>query len=251
MLGWNWFESNFQWIGGAAGVVLLIVLFCTTLLRADPSQSRWRDHTWLSWMGLAAYLLHNIEEYGIDLYGRLHSFPQAITELLNLPPYPDSPIPPLYFVAVNVTAFWVAFPIASLLSRRHPLVGLSVYSIIMVNIIFHVLPLAILGYNAGALTAVVIFVPLSIWIIRTCFGPGRMSYGALAFLIGSGIIFHVLLAGPLQLLIRGMMDATPIILLQVANPFLLMLILWLGEKWNRGALVRPLKQCGKASAAAR
>lgn len=90
---------------------------------------------------MAAYLLHNVEEYGIDMYGRLHGFPQDIVHVMKLPPYPDCPIPPLYFVAVNVTAFWVMAPIAALPSRRHPLVGFSIYSIIMINIVFHVMPL--------------------------------------------------------------------------------------------------------------
>lgn len=188
MPGWNWFESNFQWIGGAAAVMLLVLLFCTNQLRADQGKSRWYDHTWLSWLGMAAYLLHNLEEYGIDMFGRLHGFPQDIVNIMGLPPYPDSPIPPMYFVAVNVTAFWVAAPLAALMSRRHPLVGLSVYSIIIINILFHVMPLfAGVGYGAGTLTALVIFIPLSIWIVRACFGAGRMSYGALALLVAGGV----------------------------------------------------------------
>lgn len=72
MPGWSWFDSNFQWIGSAVAIVLLVLLFCTNHLRADLSRSRWHDYTWLSWMGMAAYLLHNVEEYGIDMYGRLH-----------------------------------------------------------------------------------------------------------------------------------------------------------------------------------
>lgn len=252
MPGWNWFESNFQWIGGAAAVVLLILLFCTDLLRADPDKSRWRDYTWLSWMGMAAYLLHNVEEYGIDLYGRLHGFPQDIVNIMKLTPYPDCPIPPLYFVAVNVTAFWIAAPIASLLSRRHPLVGLSMYSIIMINIVFHIVPLVGgVGYGAGTLTALVIFVPLSILVIRTCFGPGRMSYGALTLLIAGGIVMHAILTAPMLLHLKGMIGATPMLLAQVVNPFVLMLILWLGERWRGGVLISPIARDIGSSAGAR
>ena len=252
MPGWSWFESNFQWIGGGAAVVLLILLFGTNLLRTDPAKSRWRDYTWLSWMGMAAYLLHNVEEYGIDMYGRLHGFPQDIVNIMKLPPYPDSPIPALYFVAVNVTAFWVAAPIASLLSRRHPLVGLSVYSIIMINIFFHVMPLlGGVGYGAGTLTALLIFIPLSIWVIRACFGPGRMSYGALALLIAGGIVMHAILTVPMLLFLKGMIGSTPMVLAQVANPFVLMLILWLGERWRAGALISPVARNVDLSAATR
>ncbi len=243
MPNWSWFDLNFPWIGGATAVALLVLLFATNVLRADPSKSRWHDYTWLSWMGLVAYLLHNLEEYGIDMHGRLHGFPQDIIAIMKLPPYPDCPIPPLYFVAVNVTAFWIAAPIASLLSRRHPLVGLSVYSIVIINIFFHVGPLLFgPGYGAGTLTAIVIFIPLAIWVARACFGPGRMPYWALALLVVGGIIFHAMLTAPMILFLNGMIGTTVLVMTQVANPFLLMLILLLGERWHGGGvLVAPVR----------
>jgi len=160
-----------------------------------------------------------------------------------LPPYPDCPIPPLYFVAVNVTAFWVAAPIAALVSRRHPLVGLAVYSIIIVNVFFHVLPLVGgVGYGAGTLTALVVFIPLSIWVVRACFGPGRMSYGALALLVVGGVVMHAILTAPMLLFLRGSIGSTPMILAQVVNPFVLMLILWFGERWRGGILISPVER---------
>lgn len=252
MPGWGWFDLNFQWIGGAAAIMLLVLLFGTNRLQADLGKSRWRDYSWLSWLGLAAYLLHNVEEYGIDLFGRLHGFPQDIVSIMKLPPYPDCPIPPLYFVAVNVTAFWIALPIASLLSRRHPLVGLSVYSIIMINIFFHVMPLVGgVGYGAGTLTALVIFIPLSIWVIRACFGPGRMSYGALALLVAGGIIMHAILTAPMLLFLKGMIGVTPMVMAQVMNPFVLMLFLLLGERWRGGVLIASVARSAESSATAR
>ncbi|MBR2817578.1 MAG: HXXEE domain-containing protein [Reyranella sp.] len=201
--------------------MLLVLLFCTNHLRADLSRSRWHDYTWLSWMGMAAYLLHNVEEYGIDMYGRLHGFPQDIVHVMKLPPYPDCPIPPLYFVAVNVTAFWVMAPIAALPSRRHPLVGFSIYSIIMINIVFHVMPLLTGGgYDAGTLTALIVFT-------------------------------HAILTGPMLLFVKGMIGSTPMVLIQFANLFVLMLILRLGERWRSGALISPRAGDVEASAAAR
>lgn len=241
MPGWSWFEANFQWFGGAAAIVLLVMLLGTTWLQADRGKSRWRDYTWLSWMGMAAYLLHNVEEYGIDMLGRRQGFPQDIVNLMGLPPYPDSPIPPLYFIAVNVTAFWVAAPIAAVLSRRHPLVGLTIYGIIFINILFHVMPLLFgVGYGAGTLTALVVFIPLSIWVIRACFGAGRMSYGALAVLVAGGIVMHAILTLPMFLFVNGSIGSTPMVLAQVVNPFVLMGILWLGERWRGGILISPV-----------
>lgn len=140
---------------------------------------------------------------------------------MKLPPYPDCPIPPLYFVSVNVTAFWVMASIAALLSRRHPLVGFSIYSIIMINIVFHVMPLLTGGgYDAGTLTALIVFT-------------------------------HAILTGPMLLFVKGMIGSTPMVLIQFVNLFVLMLILRLGERWRSGALISPRAGDVEASAAAR
>lgn len=140
---------------------------------------------------------------------------------MKLPPYPDCPIPPLYFVAVNVTAFWGMASIAALLSRRHPLVGLSIYSIIMINIFFHVMPLLTGGgYDAGTLTALIVFT-------------------------------HAILTRPMLLFVKGMIGSTPMVLIQFVNLFVLMLILRLGERWRSGALISPRAGDVEASAAAR
>ena len=90
---------------------------------------------------MVIYLLHNVEEYGIDLFGRLHEFPDAICTVLNLPPYPDCPLPPAFFLAVNIPAVpdWRAH--CGLAERNHPLVGLTFYSVIFINALVHLAPL--------------------------------------------------------------------------------------------------------------
>ena len=62
----TWFDLAFPWIGLAGALVLLALLFGSELLRGDPASSRWRDLVCLSWMAVVVYLLHNVEEYGID-----------------------------------------------------------------------------------------------------------------------------------------------------------------------------------------
>jgi hypothetical protein len=65
-------------------------------------RSRWYDRVWLSWLALAIYLLHNVEEYGIDVFGRMTQFPTEICSVLKLPAPPDCPIPASYFLSVNI-----------------------------------------------------------------------------------------------------------------------------------------------------
>src|SRR6188768_719423 len=104
---WSWFDLAFPWIGGVAAIVLLALLFGTRLLCSEPGSSRWHDRVWLSWLATSIYLLHNVEEYGTDVFGNSHAFPGVICSVLKLPPYPDCPIPPAYFLTVNIGLVWI------------------------------------------------------------------------------------------------------------------------------------------------
>ena len=236
---WNWLDLNFPWIGFGAALILAILMFATNLLRDDVARSRWRDPVWLSWLAMLAYLLHNVEEYGVDALGRHHAFPDALCTNLGLAPFPACPVPPAFFLAVNLPLFWIVAPLAALLARRHPLVGLGIYGVIFINALVHIAPMLTgAGYNPGALSAIVIFLPLSLWVAHSCFGKGGLSYKALALLAASGVALHVVLMGSMKLFIAGMITAPVLILAQVANAGLVLLILWLGEKWRGGAMLR-------------
>jgi len=187
------------------------------------------------------YLLHNVEEYGIDVFGRMMQFPVEICSVLNLPAPPDCQIPAAYFLSVNIPLIWVVAPIAALLSRRQPLVGLAFYGVIFVNLFFHIMPLlAGAGFGPGTLTALVLFVPISAWIIHACFGTGRLSYKALALIFVNGVIFHIILTGPLMLFINGNLGSAALVGTQLANAVLFLLLPWVGENWRRGVLIRPV-----------
>ena len=233
----NWTDAAiviFPWVGGVAAVVLLVLLFGTRLLQSEQGSSRWYDRVWLSWLGAAIYLLHNVEEYGIDVFGRMTQFPAEICSVMNLPPYPDCPIPFAYFLSVNVPMFWAAAPIAALLSRRHPLVGLAIFGVIFVNLFFHIMPLvAGAGFGPGTLTAIVLFIPVSAWIVYACFGTGRLSYKALGLVVFNGVIFHVILTAPMLLFLNGKIGSAALVGCQLANAVLFLVIPWLEEKWLR------------------
>ena len=220
--------------------MFLLLLFGTRLLQSEPSSFRWHDRVWLSWLAVAIYLLHNVEEYGIDVFGRMTQFPAEICSVLNLPGPPDCPIPAAYFLSVNIPLIWVVAPIAAFLSRRHPLLGLAFYGVIFVNLFFHIMPLlAGAGFGSGTLTALVLFVPISAWIIHACFGTGRLTYKALALIFVNGVIFHIILTGPLMLFINGNLGSAALVGTQLANAALFLLIPWVAENWRGGVLIRP------------
>lgn len=241
---WNAIDRAFPWIGGVAGIVLLGLLFGTRLLRAQSASSRWHDPVWLSWMGVAAYLVHNVEEYGIDFQGHVHAFPSALCATLALPAYPDCPIPTAFFTYVNISLIWIAAPLAAMLSRRRPLLGLSMYSIIFINGLVHILPavLSNKGYNPGLLSAVGLFIPLSAWVAYACFGKGCLSYRALGILVFSGILVHVVLLGSMLLFLHGVIGSAMLIGLQIANAGLMLAVPWIAEARGERNLLRHRAQ---------
>ena len=92
---WTWFDRNWPWLGLAISAALLLLLFTTNVLRSELGISRWRDPVWLSWLAPAAYMIHQTEEYGIDLYGQFFAFPNLLCMTFGQPPYPACSVPPL------------------------------------------------------------------------------------------------------------------------------------------------------------
>ena len=235
---WKWIDLNFPWIGYVGAIVLLALLFSTDVLRSDLDRSRWRDRVWLSWLGVAIYLIHNIEEYGVDLLGRFHAFPNSMCSQLGLPSFPACPIPTVFFLAVNLPLFWVGAPIAAFLSRRHPIVGLSVYGIIFINALTHIGSAVHAGYNPGMLTSLILFLPSSFWVARVSFGKQGLPYGALAFIVADGLLLHVVLMGSAMLFLHGVIGPSTVTVIQLLNALMFFLIASLAEKVGNGRFVR-------------
>jgi hypothetical protein len=230
---YNWFDLNFPWIGGITAIIMLILLFGTRMFCGNKNvSSRWKDITWLSWLGFTAYLIHNVEEYGIDLYGHTHAFPEqfcgSIAKAIGVV---ECNVPPAFYLAVNITLFWFIAPIGAYLSRRYPMAGLAIYSVIFINGLIHVLPmLRGAGYGPGTLTAIIIFLPLSVWVGYACFGKGKLSYNAMIFLIVLGIFLHAVLMGSMVAFLKGRINSFMLILIQIINAILLIALAFLAER---------------------
>jgi hypothetical protein len=237
---WSWFDLAWPWIGSIAAGLLLILLLGTRRLRSDLSVSRWRDPLWLSWLPVPVYMIHNIEEYGVDLLGRTHDFPDALCSTLGLGRYPDCPVPPSFFLAVNISLIWIAAPVAALLGRRHPLIGFIFYGLLITNGVTHVIPMLLgRGYNPGALTAMILLLPSFFWVAHTCFGPGRISYMALAVIVGAGLLAHAILIGSVFSFVHGAIGIVLLDCLQILNAILFLFVPWIAER-----LLRLTPTCG-------
>lgn len=200
----SWFDLAWPWIGLGFAVVLGALL-ATSVLRGDLAVPRWRDLRWLSFLAVVVYMVHNVEEYGVSATGVLHAFPNSLCGLLGQPGYPACGIPPAFYLFVNLPLVWVAGPVAALLSRRAPLAGLTLWGVIGVNAIVHIVPAIVTReYDPGLVTAIVLFVPLTVMTAVAAFGRrGAYRRRAGLVLIGAGVLMHAVLAGSALLYLRG------------------------------------------------
>lgn len=214
------FAQGWPWIGvGAAG--LLLVLLTTNALRSDRSISRWRDIVWLTWAALFAYLVHQFEEHGIDAQGKAYAFRAVMCNQLGFAAANTCPVPISFITAVNVPLVWVAGPLSALLAARWPVIGLSFFATPAVNLFSHVLPaLTLPGYNPGLITAVGLFLPLSLLAFAAAITRYHLGVRSVLATLFAGAVLHAIMIGSLMSFANGRLDLDTLLLLQIANPLL-------------------------------
>ena len=178
------------WVGAGGALVLLLMLFFTDSFRSDKSVSRWFDPVWLAWMMVVAYLLHVWEEYGLHIADGQFQLITSFHEMGVDAKFGG--IPNGFFPYVNIGLTWVALPIAALLCKRYPVIGLGGMGFLALNGLTHIGAGLALGQslseNAGVVTGVLVFIPLFCWICYACASRQLLPKGGLTIAIVSGVI---------------------------------------------------------------
>jgi hypothetical protein len=217
----DFFSTGWPWAGLGIAAVLLVLLFCTNLLRGDRHVPRYRDLAWLAWVAVPMYMLHQFEEHGVDLVGQVYAFRGSLCGMLGYPEVLTCPIPVSFITAVNLPLVWIAMPLSAILGRRRPLLALSAFAVPAVNAMAHIGPGIVRGrYNPGLGTAILLFVPVSIWAIRTAMTRYGIARRGVVLVIASGAALHGVLIGSILLFIRGAISEAALDGVQVANAFL-------------------------------
>lgn len=203
------------WLGLA---VLLLVWLAFQPVRGG---SRWRDPAWLLALLWPMYLLHQFEEHGIDLLGRRYAFLADLCRTLCYHDLAHCPADEATMCAVNVGGCQIAFVTAVLLRRRWPLVAACAWGIPLVNGLIHIAGSLAQGtYGAGLLTSVVLFVPLSLWVLHATVRAGAIRPAQLGWVVATGVVMHALLIASLLLVGRGLLSHSAMLALNVVNGFL-------------------------------
>jgi hypothetical protein len=193
---WSKWDLGWPWMGLGAAVVFLVLMLDTDTMRSREGVPRWWDPVWLSWLAVPMYLLHVFEEYSHDVFGRVYFIVGPVCAAQGFPPYPDCPIPTAHWPFVNIALVWFAAPLAAYLSRRNIVIGMTFYGFILFNGVLHVVTALVQGSDAypGVVTGVLLFIPVSLWVIYVCLKTGVMGTRAVAVSYAGGIAGHVGLA---------------------------------------------------------
>jgi hypothetical protein len=218
------FGHVWPWIGlGAAGV--LFVLLTTNALRSDRSTSRWRDLVWLTWAAVFAYLVHQFEEHGIDARDHAYAFRGFMCSEIGFADPASCPVPVAFITAVNVAAVWVVGPLSALLAARWPVIGLSFFAIPATNLFAHAVPaLTSQSYNPGLVTALALFLPLSLLAFAAAITRYHLGVRAVLATLFAGAVMHAILMGSLMSYVNGRCGLDTLLILQIANPLLAALL---------------------------
>jgi len=219
------FSHLWPWFGlGLAAALLAGLLFGE--MRGDRTRPRSQDMVWLAWAATAAYLLHQFEEHGIDAEGASYAFHGTLCGTFGFADAAACPIPEAFITAVNIPVVWLAGPISALLGRRWPEIALSYFSVPAVNAAAHIGPaLASGSYNPGLVTAVLLFLPLSLWTFWVALQRPDLGARAVVATMLGGIMIHAVLMLSLKAYLAGWIGEAALIAIQIVNPAIPMLLL--------------------------
>lgn len=216
----SWFTFAWPYMGLAAGAVLALLL-AGDRLRSDLATPRTRDLAWLTGAGTLAYIVHQFEEHGIDATGAHYAFRGSLCATLGFADAASCAIPYSFITAVNVAAVWLAGPLAMAFGRRRPALALAFFAIPFVNLFAHLGPaVAARAYNPGAATALLLFLPLSLWTFHVALTRYRLGVRTVAATVVAGIVLHAVLMGSLKAYLSGLIGEDVLDLIQFLNPLL-------------------------------
>ncbi|MEP9378859.1 HXXEE domain-containing protein [Aquabacter sp. CN5-332] len=212
------FATTWPWIALGAAGILLILLAVGDALQTDRRVPRFQDMTWLTWLGVAAYLLHQFEEHGVDLLGHPYAFRGSMCAALSFRDAVSCPVPLSFITAMNVGSVWGAGLISVLMAPRRPLIGLSFFALPLVDLVAQVGgAITDQRYAAGLLTALLLFLPLCLWVLVVA--VRRYGAGVRAVLIVplAGIVVHAVLLGSLWAYLNFWFGDAVLAAIQVLN----------------------------------
>jgi hypothetical protein len=159
------------------GVALWLALF-----RADPASEQAMFAALL-----VIYMLHQIEE---------HLWPGGFRQFTNARVFEsgrdDWPVDPGGVALVNIGYVWLPVAAAALFPGALRWLGLAWVALTLINAVTHIVTsIRFRCYNPGLVTAIVLFVPFTVWVLASEVSRGLLSGGEVALLVLLGVLLHI------------------------------------------------------------
>ncbi|GAA5885593.1 hypothetical protein JCM6882_007486 [Rhodosporidiobolus microsporus] len=205
-------------------VLVSVLSMGFTLFRpTKPLSVKVNDPAWWMQLGLPLYMLHQFEEYGVDLKGRHFRFQETLCGNLGFPSLPSCPIKPWHATYVNL----LLVSLSALRARRAgslPSAGANFYGVVLINRLFH-LAMAVHAaqedgkevYNPGLATAVFLFLPCAVMALQCLHRHRLLSTAGVVRSIAVGVAVHAGLFSGLILRSRGKMGDAAFVLWELAD----------------------------------
>jgi len=120
----------------------------------------------LLWLSLTSLFIHQLEEYRYPGY-----FPGMINAVLYNSQTPDRyPLNTQTSLMVNVPMGWLTYFFAALFAEQYIWLGIATMLVSFGNLVAHTILFNVKGktlYNPGMVTAILFFLPLSVWFVYT------------------------------------------------------------------------------------
>ncbi|MEM6366974.1 MAG: HXXEE domain-containing protein [Myxococcota bacterium] len=198
------------------GLVIMFALFAYLVLEPRVGLRR-ADPSFVLPMVWPMYLLHQFEEHGIDALGRKFAFLDSLCATLGFD-LGTCPGDASFIFAVNAVACWLCFALALIYRRRRPLVAACAWGIPFVNFFAHVGPaLATQSYNPGLVTTVLLFVPISTWMMRVTVASKQLRPLEMGWVLLCGLLIHIVLIASLQLRAQGLISESVLLIANGLN----------------------------------
>jgi hypothetical protein len=140
------------------------------------------DRPVVLWLVVAAISVHFIEEYAMN-------FPGWALRFFSMPVTAED----FHLVNACVSLYAIACAVAG---WRQPAFSLTIAGLLALNGVFHAgASFVVGGYSPGAVTGLVLFIPVSLAAYQAARRAGVLSARVLAISLAGGVCWHVFLGG--------------------------------------------------------
>lgn len=234
LVGWPWLSLAFA--------VLFLAWWFVRPRGDTPFRSRFTDPSWLLWLPLPVYMLHQFEEHGVDLFGRHYHFQTELCTTLGYANLADCPANEIFICAVNVGTVWIAGLVAGLLGPRRPLAAAGMMGLLAVNVVAHLGSFLRSGgaYNSGLLSALVLFISVVALLFRALLARRFFRPRDVVIGIAIGLLMHAVLLGSVLSAGNGLLSSPALAAIQIVNGFVPLGISFLVERQPQPKAVNDL-----------